>query len=127
MAMRRPSFTIPFTFQYLGSVDAITDVVLGYIPFPCIIYQLDWRVGDANGTFSDTLLTIEYDVDAGADTVIETIQTAANTVVGTITNANLTEDDIPKNARILLTVDNVGTGADLGLTLTFHVIPKGLH
>ena len=127
MAMLAPAFTIPFTFEFLGAVDAVTDAVLGYIPFPCLIYQLDWRVHDANATFDTTLLTIEYDVSAGSDTVIESVQTGANTVAGTVANADLTEDDIPANARILLTVDNVSTGADLGVTLIFHVVPKGLH
>ena len=127
MAMLAPSFTIPFTFDYLGAVDDITDAVLGYIPFDCVVYQIDWRMHDANATFTTTVLTLEYDVAAGADTVIETITTGTDTVAGTVANADLTEDDIPAGARILFTANDVATGADLGVTFILHVIPTGLH
>jgi len=128
MAMIAPAFTVPFTFEFLGAVDNVTDADLGDIPFRCIIYQIDWRVHDANATFDTTVLTLEYDDGAsGADTVIEAITTGANTVAGRVANADITQDDIPADSRILLTVDNVSTGADLGVTFIFHVIPVGLH
>lgn len=141
MAFVNPGFMIPVTFNYNGSVDNLTDVVLGYIPMDCEIFFIDWVVHDADNTFDTTLLTLEYDVSTdgttyGDDTAIDAIQTGAATgtqLAGRVDVDDLSEGTIsltkaqePYGARILLTVDNVSTGADLGVTFIFWVVPTDL-
>ena len=137
MAFRHPSTLVPITFTYNGAVDDLTDVVLGYIHMDCKIMYLDVAVHDANHTFDTTTLTFEYDTSSdgstwGTDTQIDTFATGAATgtpirlqkTLDDLTNSEISLSNPEYGARVLLTAANVGTGADLGLTLILWVWPR---
>jgi len=141
MAFRTPGFMVPIRFHYQGSVDDLTDVVLGFIHFDCEIMFIDYVVEDANDTFDETDITLEYDTTTdgstyGDDTVIDviTVPAASGTqAAGFVDPDDLTEGTItlsraqaPYGARILLTAEDVSTYADTGIQLTFWVVPTDL-
>lgn len=125
MAFLRPDFLVPVTFHYEGAVDNLTDAVLGYIHCDCKIFYIDYVPIDANATYDQTQITLEYDDGAaGADTQIDQFNVAAASgtrAFGQLTLDDLTNSFIPGGSRILMTAADVTTPADTGITFTFWV------
>lgn len=129
MAFLAPVFLVPVDFEYRGSLDTVTDHVLGYIHFDALVYYIEYRILDANDTYDATTVTLEWDDGAsGADTAIDAIAVAAAT--GTSAGVvQLDQDDlsstavIPAGSRILLTASNPSTGADTAMLIKMWLYP----
>lgn len=130
MSFLRPANLIPLYLHYIGAVDNLTDVVLGFLQVDAKIFYIDIIVEDADNTFDTTTLTIEYDDGAsGVDTVIFTGASGAGSGSKVILNKtldDLTTSLVPGGSRLLLTAANVSTGADTGLKITIWYQPTSI-
>jgi hypothetical protein len=121
MAFRRPANLVPVTFTYIGAMDALTAVPLGTMRFDCEVYYIDVVMHDANVTFDETLITLLDDAVA-IDAI--TVAAQAGTSITTSVDADdLSEGTIAADSAITMTVANVSTGADLGVTIIMWVTP----
>lgn len=127
MAFLRPEHLKCLTLVYQGAVDNLTDTVLGFNRGADMnIAYIDFYIEDANATFDQTVITLEYDDGAsGADTVIDANTVAANTRETNLDRDSITATKVPAGSRFLLTVDNVSTGADLGITFYIWYVADG--
>ena len=125
MAFLPPANLQQMSMTYRGALDALTDVVIGHVYHDIEIFYITVIVDDANDTFTETDFTLEWEVIAGgSDTVIDVITVAANTVTLNVVDADsLTDGTVPGGSRILMTVEDVATGADGGVTITFWYVP----
>jgi hypothetical protein len=127
MAFLKPAVLIPVPFLYYGAMDAVTDAELGDMRFDADVFYIDVHMMDANATFDETIVTLEYDDGAsGADTVIDAITVAANARLTQVDRDGLTSTAIPAGSRVLLTVNNISTGADIGALIVLWVYPANL-
>ena len=87
---------------------------------------MDIFLDDANATFTTTSVTLEYDDGAsGADTVIDANTSGTNTRQISVDRDALSVSRIPGGSRFLLTINDVATGADLGLTMQLWYVNGG--
>jgi hypothetical protein len=125
MAFLRPANLIPVTFNYNGSLDNLTDHRLGFFHFDAKVFYIDVIPHDANATFDETLVTLEWEDGDGDDTAIDAITIAAQAGTHVVTSVDYdglsSNAVIPASSDLLMTVANVSTGADLGVTIIFWV------
>jgi hypothetical protein len=121
MAFRRPANLVPITFTYNGAMDALTAKPLGVVQFDCEVYYIDVIMHDANATFDATVVTLLD--DAVAIDAITVAAQAGTSIVTSVDADDLSEGTIAAGSAITLTVDDVGTGADLGATIILWVTP----
>lgn len=121
MSFLRPVNLVPVTLVYQGAMDALTDVPIGKIHVSGEIYYIDVVMHDANATFDETDITLK--ILTQAIDVITIAAQAGTPVITSVTKDNLTEASVSAGDTVLMTVENVSTGADLGCAITLWINP----
>jgi hypothetical protein len=123
MAFKRPGHLVPVSYTWLGALDNLDGVQVGKMQMDCKVYYIDVQVHDADGTFDETDFTIK----ANDTDTIATITIAENTKKAYADADDLDENEIAAGSTINIDVENVNTGATLGVTFVLWVVPSDRH